>query len=74
MTDRADQSFSFRDIEGTYRRGYHQAVAAVAFALEHKLVTTAAELEAWVEGPGMRWRKDVTLEAQVEAPELFKPE
>ena len=55
--------------EGAYRRGYHQAIAAVAFILKHHSIG-AAELDAWVGGEGMHWRKDISLELQVTPPKL----
>ncbi|KVU11834.1 hypothetical protein WK62_04045 [Burkholderia ubonensis] len=49
-----------REIEGTYRRAYHQAIASAAYAMRggHQ---TAERLLQWVEGPGMKWRKDGDL-------------
>lgn len=58
--------------EGTYRRGYHQAVAEVAFALKANLIKTGEELDAWVEGSGMRWRKDLPLNKMLSPPDLNK--
>ncbi|RQS03227.1 hypothetical protein DIE07_32350 [Burkholderia sp. Bp9002] len=49
-----------REIEGTYRRGYHQAIANAAHALRGD-PRTAERLLQWVEGPGMTWRKDGDL-------------
>lgn len=57
------------EMEGAFRRGFHQAVAAVADALRHRELT-AEELDAWVEGSGMRWRKDVTLSRQIVPPNI----
>ncbi|MEJ7806922.1 MAG: hypothetical protein WKG03_13500 [Telluria sp.] len=55
--------------EGTYRRGYHQAVAEIAYQMSiHKL--TADDLEGWVEGAGMAWRKDVPLTRMIEPPPI----
>jgi len=56
-------------LEGSYRRGYHQAVAAIAIAMHHHDVT-ADTLDAWVQGAGMTWRKDIRLDQQVVAPEI----
>jgi hypothetical protein len=64
------RTFVFRDLEGTYRRGYHQAVAEVAKALEAGVEVDAAKLNAWVEGPGMRWRKRQPLNTMIEPPLL----
>jgi hypothetical protein len=57
------------EAEGAYRRGYHQAVAMLADLLRRRQLT-ADELDAWVEGNGMRWRKDVTLERRIVAPSI----
>ena len=56
-------------IEGTYRRGFHQAVAAIAFAMQHKEFN-AEDLVNWVEGDGMEWRHDKTLELKIPPPPL----
>ena len=63
-----DQGPADPQLEGTYRRGFHQAVAEVAFALRSRPALSAEELEAWVEGAGMQWRKDVTLERMILPP------
>jgi hypothetical protein len=55
--------------EGAYRRGYHQAVAEVAYALRHQHLT-ADDLDSWVEGSGMQWRKDVPLEQMILPPDI----
>lgn len=73
----SSQSFSWdnlgpaidRTSEGAYRRGYHQAVAEIAHKLKHGFLT-AAHLEAWVEGKGMSWRKDTSLENKIAPPDL----
>lgn len=62
--------FSETDVEGTYRRGYHQAVAAVAGALQTQSISVE-DLNKWVVGDGMQWRKDITLAKQF-APPNFK--
>lgn len=55
--------------EGAYRRGFHQAIAEVAYRMsESKL--TAADLEAWVNGDGMTWRKDTPLSRMIEPPTI----
>jgi hypothetical protein len=56
--------------EGAYRRGYHQAVAEVAYALRHNKNLTADELDSWVEGCGMQWRKEVPLEQMILPPDI----
>ncbi|WP_083458931.1 hypothetical protein [Amantichitinum ursilacus] len=55
--------------EGSYRRGYHQAIAEVATILEHR-VLSAADLERWVETQGMKWRKDDALNRKILPPPL----
>lgn len=60
-----------REIEGAYRRGYHQAIAEVADALRSNSHLTAADFKKWVEGPGMHWRKDAPLEQMYEPPLLI---
>ena len=55
------------NIEGSYRRGYHQAVSAIANEMLHNDVT-AEILDAWVKGAGMTWRKDTQLDQQVVPP------
>jgi len=59
-----------RQLEGTYRRGYHQAVAMVGHALRANPALTAEELFNWVEGEGMKWRRDVSLNHQVVPPKI----
>ncbi|WP_154668309.1 hypothetical protein [Pseudoduganella violaceinigra] len=56
--------------EGSYRRGYHQAVAAVADALRSRNLS-ADELESWVLGAGMDWRKSLTLDRMILPPSLY---
>jgi hypothetical protein len=56
--------------EGSYRRGYHQAIAEVMFVLKEGGCVTAESLCAWVEGEGMKWRKDTRLDRMIIAPAL----
>jgi len=56
------------DLEGSYRRGYHQGVFFAASFLASKPNATPEQLLAWVEEAGMHWRKDVSLDRQIEAP------
>ncbi|MCX9158117.1 hypothetical protein OPU71_18500 [Niveibacterium sp. 24ML] len=58
------------DVEGAYRRGYHQAIAEVAHALRSGDTLTAESLDAWVEGAGSKWRKDMPLDRMIVPPEL----
>lgn len=58
-----------RNMEGAYRRGYHQAVAEVANLMEFKQLS-AQDLLDWVEGPGMAWRKDTGMERMIVPPEI----
>lgn len=58
--------------EGAYRRGYHQAVAEVGHAMEDKVVTHAEQLYSWVEGSGMVWRKETSLDLMVPPPPLVE--
>jgi len=58
-----------REIEGTYRRGLHQAIANVAYAMRVRgEPQTAERLLQWVEGPGTKWRKDGDLAFREEPP------
>lgn len=59
------------DLEGSFRRGYHHAVAAVAEALRRG-GTSADELDSWVMGSGWRWRKQATLLRQLIPPAIGK--
>ena len=59
--------------EGTYRRGYHQAMAEVMVLLSNGEQLTAEKLTEWGEGDGMKWRKDVPLDRHILAPALIKP-
>lgn len=65
------------NLEGTYRRGYHQACAAIATVMRNREIT-ADMLDAWVSGPGMTWRKETRLDRIIRPPELLyancKPE
>lgn len=54
--------------EGAYRRGYHQAVAEVAYCMNAKVVTSAEQLNFWVEGSGMIWRRDMSLDRMTPPP------
>jgi hypothetical protein len=54
-------------LEGSYRRGYHQAVSAIATIMQHNDVT-AETLDEWVVGAGMAWRKDTRLDQQIVPP------
>lgn len=58
-----------RQSEGAYRRGYQQAVAKVARAMKDKQLS-AQDLLDWVEGPGMSWRKDTSLERMIVPPAI----
>ncbi|MFM0356726.1 hypothetical protein PQR12_24800 [Paraburkholderia nemoris] len=58
-----------RDSEGSYRRGFHHAVAAVAAAL-HRGTLTADDLDTWVNGPGRNWREDAVLERKIVPPKI----
>lgn len=58
-----------RDSEGSYRRGFHHAVAAVADAL-HRGTLTAEDLDIWVNGPGRNWREGAVLERKIVPPEI----
>ena len=55
------------NLESSYRRGYHQAVSAIANTMLHNDVT-AEILDEWVRGAGMTWRKDTQLDQQVAPP------
>lgn len=60
-----------REIEGTYRRGFHQAIANVAYAMRVRgEPQTAERLLQWVEGAGMKWRKDGDLAFREPPPPL----
>jgi hypothetical protein len=69
MEHQNDMGAAVPQDEGTYRRGYHQAVNDVAQILRARNLT-AEELQAWVDGKGMHWRKDVTL-SRIIAPPLI---
>lgn len=56
--------------EGSYRRGYHQAIAEVMLVLQDGGCLTAESLSRWVEGEGMKWRKDTRLDRMIIAPAL----
>jgi hypothetical protein len=58
------------DIEGAYRRGYHQAVAELASLLQLGEEVTASMLNTWVEEAGMRWRKDPRLDRKFVPPSI----
>lgn len=60
-------------MEGTYRRGYHQAIAEVMRLLRRGEVLTAESLEQWVEGEGRTWRHISSLDRQIIAPDLSAP-
>jgi hypothetical protein len=55
--------------EGAYRRGYHQAVAEVAYVIKLKQLS-ADDLESWVGGSGMHWRNGATLDRKIEPLEI----
>lgn len=57
-----------RNIEGGYRRGYHQAIAMVVEELRKNSGLTAEALQVWVSTEGMRWRKDLPLDRKIIAP------
>jgi hypothetical protein len=54
--------------EGSFRRGYHQCVAALAARIQEHGPITAEALSEWVEVEGMQWRKDVPLDRKIMAP------
>ncbi|GKS95616.1 hypothetical protein [Acidovorax sp. SUPP2825] len=58
--------------EGTYRRGYHQAIAEVAAQLRAGQPVTADSLDAWVENTGMQWRHHAPLDRKILAPALIE--
>lgn len=66
--DQRDPAIS-SDIEGGYRRGYHQAIAAVAHVMKKRGIT-AERLEAWVNCIGMDWRKEGDLNFRDPPPPL----
>jgi len=77
MDDASESLFPTGDLgptdeqrEGAYRRGYHQAIAELAECLRRSPGLTAADLDAWVEGKGMEWRKDVPLGRMIQPPPL----
>lgn len=57
-------------LEGTYRRGYHQACSAIATVMRNKEIT-ADMLDAWVSGQGMTWRKETRLDRFIRPPEFL---
>ncbi|WP_117143877.1 hypothetical protein [Pseudomonas amygdali] len=59
--------------EGTYRRGYHQAIAEVMHLLKNGKVITPEALAEWVNEDGMKWRYDLPLDRHIIAPALLKP-
>ncbi|EKP0241649.1 TPA: hypothetical protein P2N00_004408 [Aeromonas salmonicida] len=56
--------------EGSYRRGYHQAVAMIFFHLNAGKPLTCEQLSEWVENDGMSWRHDMDLKRKIIAPDL----
>lgn len=66
---RLDMGRAEPDVEGTFRRGYHQAVAAVAEAMRNGNIGPE-ELDAWVNGSGWRWRKETTLTRKLLPPTI----
>ena len=73
MEPLADLGPTDRQKEGTYRRGYHQAIAEVMVLLENGKQLTPEILTEWVEGDGMKWRYDTPLDRHILAPALIKP-
>lgn len=69
----ADLGATDRQKEGTYRRGYHQAMAEVMVILRSGKTLTPEILAEWVEGDGMKWRFDTPLDRHILAPALIKP-
>ncbi|MDA8446359.1 hypothetical protein [Paracidovorax valerianellae] len=58
--------------EGSYRRGYQQAIAEVAAQLRADQPVTPELLDAWVEGVGMQWRHGSPLDRKILAPALVE--
>lgn len=63
-----EEAVADRNIEGGYRRGYHQAVAMLAEVLEQNPNLTAETLRIWIETEGMHWRNDLPLDRKIVAP------
>ncbi len=70
MSPLSDVGKANPDVEGTYRRGFHQAVAMVAEALRANPQLSADQLTAWVEGAGSKWRHDTRLDRQIMPPQI----
>ena len=58
------------DIEGAYRRGYHQAIAMVAAVLQRDHPELSERFSNWELNQGMKWRKDQPLNQQFPPPAL----
>jgi hypothetical protein len=55
------------NLEGSYRRGYHQAIAHVADLMRCGKIS-ADTLDEWVIDAGMKWRKDTRLDRCIRPP------
>lgn len=68
----ADMGAAEPQIEGTYRRGYHQCAAELLRAMRAPNPLTADMLEKWVEEAGMEWRKEKPLDRMILAPDFVE--
>ena len=66
----ADLGEADANVEGAYRRGYHQAIAELASVMKLRGNVTSESLSKWVEEDGMRWRKNVPLVRKIIPPSL----
>jgi hypothetical protein len=70
MSPLSDLGEAKRDSEGTYRRGFHQAVAMVATALRANPQLSADQLQSWVDGAGSQWRHNLPMDRQIMPPQI----
>jgi hypothetical protein len=66
----ADMGPADANLEGAYRRGYHQCAAAFLRMLEAGHKPTAENLSEWVEKDGAKWRHEMPLGRQIHPPHL----
>ncbi|GKT20006.1 hypothetical protein AVHY2522_24525 [Acidovorax sp. SUPP2522] len=72
MRPGADIGPADTQLEGSYRRGYQQAIAEVAAQMRADQDVTPELLDAWVEGVRMQWRHVSPLHRKILAPALIE--
>lgn len=70
MSPLSDVGEAKRDLEGTYRRGFHQAVAMVTEAARANPQLSADQLQSWVDGAGSQWRYNLPMDRQIMPPQI----